>query len=59
MHMVLRDPVRPLSDSPKGLLDSELAMNFKGLFATSHQAVFHSEEGLRQAELRLFMEYIV
>lgn len=31
MHMqrlVLTDLVRPLSDSPKALLDSELAMNF-------------------------------
>lgn len=62
MHMqslVLRNQVRPLSDSPKGPLDGELAMNFKSLFATSHQAVFHSEEGLREGELRLFMEYSV
>lgn len=62
MHLqslVLRDQVRSLSDSPKGPLDGELAMNFKSLSATSHQAVFHLEEGLREAELRLFMDYIV
>lgn len=48
--LVLRGTVRILSDSPKGLLDRELAMNFKSLVAALSQAVFHPEAGLSQRQ---------
>ena len=42
MHrLVLRDTVRLLSDPPKGLLDWELAVNFKSLITALCQAAFH------------------
>lgn len=42
MHcLVLRGTVRPLSDPPKGLLDWELAINFKSLITVLCQAAFH------------------
>lgn len=42
MHrLVLRGTVRPLSDPPKGVLDWELAINFKSLITVLCQAAFH------------------